>query len=141
MEANAASITPETAVQPSTPSADTTNNMLANSQADNTVSVSTKEYELLQQLLHERRENGLKEKARRHSKVMSSRRITVALRRIDLKTIAPDNDVVAYIEVCNLHAVAGEKAEATDKEMAAYLDLYFAGNDNPTLEQIKAALI
>jgi len=104
------------------------------------VTVSSEEFDLLQQLKKERRENILKDKAKLHSKIISSRRITVALRRIDLKTIAPDQDVVAYIEICNLKAVSGDKSEASEKEIAAYLDVFFAGNDMPTLEQVQAAI-
>jgi len=105
----------------------------------NMVTVSTEEYELLHQLKKERRQNILKDKAKLHSKILSSRRITVALRRTDLKSVAPDQDVVAYIEICNLKAVAGDKSEATEDEIAAYLQVFYAGTDQPTLAQIKSA--
>lgn len=104
------------------------------------VNVSKEEFELLQQLKQERRDYVMKDKAKLHSKILSSRRITVALRRIDLKALAPDQHVVAYIEICNLKAVAGDKSEASEPEIAAYLEVFYAGNDQPTLEQIKAAI-
>lgn len=109
---------------------------------DNTgnVSVSTEQFELLQLLIQERRDNIMKDKAKLHSKIFSARRITVALRRINLKSTAPDQDVVAYIEICNLKSVAGDKSEASEEEMAAYLEVFYAGNTQPTLEQIKAAV-
>jgi len=114
--------------------------MEENHNPQDSVNVSKEEFDLLQQLKHERRDYVMKDKAKRHSKILSSRRITVALRRVDLKLIAPDQDVVAYIEICNLKAVAGDKSEASDLEMLAYLELFYAGNDQPTLEQIKASI-
>ena len=99
--------------------------------------VSPEEYALIQLAKEDRINNGLDAKAKRHSKIMPSRRITVALRRTDLKKVAPDHDVVAYIEVCNLKAVAGQKSEASDEEMAAYLQLFRQGAE-PTLAAIEA---
>lgn len=128
-----------TAATPSTPNSDTTLNKSESNQT-NSVTVTSEEFDLLQQLKRERRDNQMKDKAKLHSKIMSSRRITVALRRIDLKTTAPDQDVVAYIEICNMKAVAGDKSEASEKEIAAYLELFYAGNDQPTLDQIKVAI-
>jgi hypothetical protein len=128
----------EAVVKSSTLNPDTTDN-LSDANTPNTVNVSSEEYNLLQQLKRERRGYVMQDKAKLHSKIISSRRITVALRRIDLKTIAPVHDVVAYIEICNLKAVGGDKSEASEAEMKAYLDLFYAGNDQPTLDQIKAA--
>lgn len=98
--------------------------------------VSQEEYALIQQAKEDRINNGLDAKAKLHNKIMSSRRITVAMRRTDLKSVAPDHDVVAYIEVCNLKAVSGQKAEASEEEMTAYLTLYRQGID-PTLAGIQ----
>jgi hypothetical protein len=107
----------------------------------NHVTVSSEEYDLLQQLKRERRTYVMTDKAKFHSKIMSSRRITVALRRMgELRAIAADQDVVAYIEVSNLKSVAGDKSEVSEAEMTAYLDVFYAGNDMPTLEQVKAAI-
>lgn len=114
--------------------------VITNPESTNQVTVSSEEFDLLQQLKRERRTYVMKDKAKLHSKIMSSRRITIALRRMgDLKAIAADQDVVAYIEICNLKSVAGDKSEASDAEIAAYLEVFYAGNDMPTLEQVKAA--
>lgn len=102
--------------------------------------VSPEEYALIQEaklLKHERR---VEDKVKLHSKIFPSRRITVALRRIDdLRALATDEDVIAYIEVCNLKAVAGKKAEATEEEMSAYLQLFRQGQD-PNLAAINNLL-
>jgi hypothetical protein len=101
--------------------------------------VTPEEYALIQQAKEKSITDRLDTKAKLHSKIFPSRRITVALRRINLKEIAPDYDVVAYIEICNLKAVADKKSEATDQEMAAYLNLFMQGVE-PTLAAIEAAV-
>lgn len=100
--------------------------------------VSPEEFALIQEAKELKLTKRLDEKVKLHSKTFPSRRITVALRRIDLKQTAPDNDVVAYIEVCNLKAVAGKKSEASEQEMSAYLQLFSQGVEPslPAIEQI-----
>lgn len=129
--------THETSSQPS--NTDTIYNSVP-TEAPATFTISAEEYALIEELKRERRERVLTERVKNHSKIFSSRRITVALRRVDLKDSAPDRDVLAYIEVCNLKSVAGLKAEASEEEMSAYLRLFDQGTDFPTLEAVHAAI-
>lgn len=111
---------------------DTTDNSVS------TVTVSAEEYALIEEFKRDRRERAIETRLKNHSKNVPARRNTIALRRINLKEVAPDRDVLAYIEVCNLKAVAGQKAEATEEEMKAYLQLFDQGVDFPILEAVLA---
>jgi len=66
----------------------------------------------------------LAKKMKEHNAIFSSRRITVATRRVDLKSIAPDLDVLAYIEICKMKETLGQEPTASDTEIAAYVELW-----------------
>lgn len=70
------------------------------------------------------REYTLAKKMKEHNAIFSARRITVATRRIDLKAIAPDLDVLAYIELCKMKEAIGQDATASDPEIAAYVEIW-----------------
>lgn len=81
----------------------------------------------------------LAKKTKEHNSVFSSRRITVAIRRIDLKATAPDLDVLAYIEICKMKEATGQDATASETEIAAYVELWHADGDL-TLDAINQKL-
>lgn len=81
----------------------------------------------------------LAKKIKEHNSIFSPRRLTVAYRRVDLKAIAPDLDVVAYIEISNMKEAIGQDASASDTEIAAYVELWNSDGDL-TLDAINQKL-
>jgi len=117
---------------------DTINNS-ADTSAPTTFTISNAQYMQFLAAQRTAREYTLAKKMKDHNAIFSSRRITVATRRIDLKAIAPDLDVLAYIELCKMKETIGQDATASDPEIAAYVEIWNVDGDI-TLDAINQKL-
>jgi hypothetical protein len=106
-----------------------------------TVSFDSNAYSDYLKWMADTKERNVAKKLKDAGSKVVGRRQTLVMRRVDVKTIAPDEDIAAYGEIHNLKnpsADPKQKTTVTDNEIKAYKDLDPEFKLTVTLEAVKA---
>jgi hypothetical protein len=123
------------------PTSSTPTPVVADPANQHTVNMDQDEYEKFRQWVADTKSRNIKDKLKEMKDKVTQRRQTLVMRRVDIKCVAPDEDVAAYQEIYKLKNPSGDsknKTFVTDNEIDALKVLCPRFDTIPTLSEITA---